>query len=64
MVDFCSVVRDVAIVDGAVAVLLGECSALMINSTGAVRVNLTPLMTVEDIDSAMTKSPSYRPPGG
>ncbi len=38
--------------------------SLMINSTGAVSVNLTPLMTVEDVDSAMAKSPSYRPPGG
>ena len=38
--------------------------SLMINSTGALSVNLTPLMTVEDIDAAIAKSPSYRPPGG
>lgn len=38
--------------------------SLMINSTGALTVNLTPLMTVEDVDAAMTKSPAYRPPGG
>jgi uncharacterized protein with GYD domain len=38
--------------------------SLLINSSGAVAVNLTPLMTVEDVDAAMTKSPSYRPPGG
>jgi uncharacterized protein with GYD domain len=38
--------------------------SLMINSTGALTVSLTPLMTVEDLDAAMTKSPSYRPPGG
>lgn len=38
--------------------------SLLINSTGALSVNLTPLMTVEDVDAAMTKSPSYRPPGG
>jgi hypothetical protein len=29
--------------------------SLMINSTGALTVNLTPSMTVEDVDSAMTK---------
>ena len=38
--------------------------SLMINATGALTINLTPLMTVEDVDAAMTKSPSYRPPGG
>lgn len=37
--------------------------SLMINSTGALTINLTPLMTVEDVDAAITKSPSYRPPG-
>ena len=37
--------------------------SLMINATGAVTIDLTPLMTVEDVDAAMTKSPSYRPPG-
>jgi len=38
--------------------------SLMINSTGAVNLKLTPLMTVEDIDAAAAKTPSYRPPGG
>ena len=37
--------------------------SLMINSSGAVAINLTPLMTPEDVDAAMSKSPSYRPPG-
>jgi uncharacterized protein with GYD domain len=37
--------------------------SLMINSTGAVSVNLTPLLTVEQIDAAVTKTPAYRPPG-
>lgn len=37
--------------------------SLMINSTGAVSLRLTPLMTPEDIDAAVTKTPSYRPPG-
>ncbi len=37
--------------------------SLMINSSGAVSVDLTPLMTPEDVDAAMTKAPSYRPPG-
>lgn len=37
--------------------------SLLINSSGSVRVTLTPLMTPEDVDAAAAKSPSYRPPG-
>jgi hypothetical protein len=35
----------------------------MINSSGRVSVTLTPLMTAEDVDAAMEKSPTYQPPG-
>ena len=38
--------------------------SLLINSTGAVAISLTPLLTPEDVDAATAKSPSYRPPGG
>jgi uncharacterized protein with GYD domain len=38
--------------------------SLLINSTGAVAISLTPLMTPEDVDAAVAKSPSYHPPGG
>ncbi|NIR37536.1 MAG: GYD domain-containing protein, partial [Actinobacteria bacterium] len=38
------------------------CS-LLINSSGAVAISLTPLMTPEEIDAAAEKSPTYRPPG-
>ena len=38
--------------------------SLLINSTGAVNITLTPLMTPEDVDTAAAKTPSYRPPGG
>ena len=38
--------------------------SLLINSKGAVALSLTPLMTPEEVDAAMAKSPSYRPPGG
>jgi uncharacterized protein with GYD domain len=38
------------------------CS-LMINSSGAVTVNLTPLMTPEDLDAAAEMTPTYRAPG-
>ena len=38
--------------------------SLLINSTGAVNIALTPLMTPEDLDAAAAKTPSYRPPGG
>jgi uncharacterized protein with GYD domain len=37
--------------------------SLMINSTGNVDVRLKPLMTPEDIDEAVRKTPSYRAPG-
>ncbi|QDY89090.1 GYD domain-containing protein [Arthrobacter sp. UKPF54-2] len=37
--------------------------SLMINSTGNVSVRLKPLMSVEDIDEAVKKTPSYRAPG-
>ncbi|CAI3803907.1 GYD domain-containing protein [Pseudarthrobacter sp. MM222] len=37
--------------------------SLMINSSGAVDLRLTPLMTPEDIDAAVGKAPSYRAPG-
>ena len=35
----------------------------MINYTGAVDLRLTPLMTPEDIDAAVAKTPAYRAPG-
>jgi uncharacterized protein with GYD domain len=37
--------------------------SMMINSTGAVSVALTPLISVEEIDAAASKTPSYRAPG-
>ena len=37
--------------------------SLMINATGNVNVRLKPLMTVEDIDEAVKKTPTYRAPG-
>ncbi len=37
-------------------------ASLMINSSGAVSINLTPLMTPAD-DTATAKTPSYRAPG-
>lgn len=37
--------------------------SLMINSTGNVNVRLKPLMSPEDLDEAVKKTPSYRAPG-
>lgn len=37
--------------------------SMMINSTGAVSVSLTPLISVEDVDAAASKTPAYRAPG-
>lgn len=36
--------------------------SLLVNSSGAVRLKMTPLMAVETVDAA-AKTPSYRPPG-
>jgi uncharacterized protein with GYD domain len=35
----------------------------VINSSGAVSIKLTPLITVEEVDQAAKKMPQYRPPG-
>lgn len=37
--------------------------SLLINSTGNVNVRLKPLLTLEDLDEAVKKTPSYRAPG-
>ena len=36
---------------------------MLINSTGAVSVTLTPLITVAEMDAAANKTPAYRAPG-
>jgi len=45
--------------DGASATAL----SLLINSSGAVSLNLVPLMTPEDVDGAAAKTATYRAPG-
>jgi uncharacterized protein with GYD domain len=37
--------------------------SLMINASGSVALDLTPLMTPEDVDAAVAKGATYRPPG-
>jgi uncharacterized protein with GYD domain len=37
--------------------------SLMVNASGAVTINLTPLLDPEVIDAAVKKSPAYTPPG-
>ena len=37
--------------------------SLIVNSSGAVSVNLVPLMTPEDLDAAAKETPAYNPPG-
>ena len=37
--------------------------ALTVNATGTVIVKTTVLLTPEEVDEAVKKSPSYRPPG-
>ena len=37
--------------------------AVSVSSTGAVRINTTPLLTAEEMDKAIEKGFGYRPPG-
>jgi uncharacterized protein with GYD domain len=37
--------------------------SLMINASGKITLDLTPLMTPEDVDAAVAKTASYRAPG-
>jgi uncharacterized protein with GYD domain len=37
--------------------------SILINSSGAISVTLTPLITAEELDAAASKTPAYRPPG-
>jgi len=37
--------------------------SLMVNASGMLTATLTPLMTPEDVDAAVAKSPVYRAPG-
>jgi len=41
----------------------GVALSLMINASGTVVLHMTPLITVEEVDAASKKRPSYRPPG-
>jgi uncharacterized protein with GYD domain len=38
--------------------------AIAINATDAVAIRTTVLLTPEDVDAAVKKTPKYRPPGG
>lgn len=39
-------------------------AALTVGASGAVAVRTTVLLTPEQVDAAVKKSPAYRPPGG
>ena len=37
--------------------------SLAVNATGAVAINVTVLLSAEEMDAATKKTPAYRPPG-
>jgi uncharacterized protein with GYD domain len=37
--------------------------SLVVNSAGPVKLSMTPLLSVEDMDAAVVKHLNYRPPG-
>ena len=55
--------KDVYIVGDFPDNISAAAIALTVNSAGAVVVQTTVLMTPEELDQAVKKSPVYRPPG-
>ncbi len=41
----------------------GLALSLAVNTSGAVRVSMVPLITPEEVDAATKKLPTYHPPG-
>jgi len=54
---------DVVVICDMPDAITGLALSLAVNSSGAVRITTTPLLTVEDVDAACKKAVSYRPAG-
>lgn len=39
------------------------CASIAVNAVGAVQVDMVKLLTAEQVDVAMKRTPEYRPPG-
>ena len=54
---------DVVVICDMPDTISGLALSLAVNSSGAVRISTTPLLSVEDVDAACKKAVSYRPSG-
>jgi uncharacterized protein with GYD domain len=55
---------DVLLVFDMPDTVSGAALGLAVSSSGLVRTKTTALLTIEETDTALRKSVSYRPPGG
>jgi uncharacterized protein with GYD domain len=54
---------DVVVICDVPDAVSGLALSLVVNASGAVRISTTPLLTVEEVDSACKKAVNYRPVG-
>ena len=54
---------DVVLICDVPDAVSGLALSLVVNASGAVRISTTPLLTVEEVDSACKKAVNYRPAG-
>jgi uncharacterized protein with GYD domain len=55
--------RDVVAIADFPDNISAAAASITVSASGMVRLKLTPLMTVEDVDAVAKKSVAYRPPG-
>jgi uncharacterized protein with GYD domain len=55
--------NDVVILCDLPDATTGLAMSLAVNASGVVRISVTPLLTVEEVDEACKKTVSYRPAG-
>ena len=55
--------NDIFIIANAPSNVDATALSLIVNASGAVKVNVTVLITLEEVDQAVKKTVKYRPPG-
>ena len=56
-------VNDIFIIANVPSNVDATALSLIVNASGAVKVNVTVLITLEEVDQAIKKTVTYRPPG-
>ena len=54
---------DVVVICDMPDAVSGLAMSMAVNSSGAMRISTTPLLSVEEVDAACKKTVSYRPAG-